>query len=30
MNSLRNKFEMLRDCIKGNVETILISETKLD
>ena len=28
-NSLRNKFEMLKDCIKGNIDILLISETKL-
>ena len=28
-NSLRNKFEMLENCIKGNVDILLISETKL-
>ena len=30
IDSLRNKFEMLKDWIKDNVDILLISETKLD
>ena len=30
INSIRNKFEMLVDGISGNVDVLLISETKLD
>ena len=30
INSLRNKFELLCHQIKGNVDILLISETKLD
>ena len=30
INSLRNKFDSLVDQIKGNVDTLVISETKLD
>ena len=29
INSLRNKFDALVDQIKGNVDILLISETKL-
>lgn len=29
INSLQNKFEMLNGCIKGNVDILLIFETKL-
>ena len=30
INSLRNKFKMLKKCIKDNAGILLISETKLD
>ena len=30
INSLRNKFDLLTDQIKGNVDVLAISETKLD
>ena len=30
INSLRNKLELLADQIKGNVDLLAISETKLD
>ena len=30
INSLRNKFDLLTDQIKGNVDVLVISETKLD
>ena len=30
INSLRYKFEMSKDCIIGNVDILLTSETKLD
>ena len=30
INSLRNKFDLLADQIKGNVDVLAISETKLD
>ena len=30
INSLRNKFEMLIDIVKGTVDILVISETKLD
>ena len=30
INSLRNKFESLQEQIIGNVDILLISETKLD
>ena len=30
INSIRNKFEMLCEFIKGNVDILLISETKID
>ena len=30
INSLRNKFEMLKELIKDKIDIILISETKLD
>ena len=30
INSLRNKFDALVDQIKGNVDILVISETKLD
>ena len=30
INSIRNKFEMLSDQIKGNIEVLLVSETKID
>ena len=30
INSIRNKFDMLSDLIKGKVDILLISETKLD
>ena len=30
INSVRNKFEMLSNCIKGNLYILIISETKLD
>ena len=29
INSLRNKFETLKDCIRGNADTLSITETKL-
>ena len=30
INSLRNKFDLLTDQIKGNVDVLVVSETKLD
>ena len=30
INSLRNKFELLVDQIKGNIDVLMISETKID
>ena len=30
INSIRNKFDLLVDQIKGNVDIMVISETKLD
>ena len=30
INSVRNKFDLLVDQIKGNVDVLVISETKLD
>ena len=30
INSIRNKFEMLLDQIKGNMDILLVSETKID
>ena len=30
INSLRNKFDLFKDQIKGNVDVLVISETKLD
>ena len=30
INSIRNKFELLSEQIKGNVEVLMISETKID
>ena len=30
INSLRNKFDLLTDHIKGNIDVLVISETKLD
>ena len=30
INSIRNKFDMLVDLIKGKVDILLISETKID
>ena len=30
INSLRNKFELLTEKIKGNIDILLISETKTD
>ena len=30
INSVRNKFEMLSDQIKDNIEILLVSETKVD
>ena len=30
INSLRNKFDLLTDQIKGNVDVLVISETRLD
>ena len=30
INSIRNKFEMISDQIKGNVDVYLVSETKTD
>ena len=30
MNFIRNKFEMLSNSIKGNLDILMISETKLD
>ena len=30
INSIRNKFEMLSDQIKGNIDVLLVSETKID
>ena len=30
ISSIRNKFEMLSDQIKGNIEVLLVSETKID
>ena len=30
INSIRNKFEMLLDLIKGNIDILLVSETKID
>ena len=29
-NSLRNKFELLVDQVKGNIDVLMISETKID
>ena len=30
INSLRNKFELLADQFKGNIDVLMISETKFD
>ena len=30
INSIRNKYEMLSDQIKGNIGVLLVSETKID
>ena len=30
INFIRNTFEMLSDQIKGNIDTLLVSETKID
>ena len=30
INSLRNKFELLVDQVKGNIDVLMISETKID
>ena len=30
INSLRNKFEMLKEVIRNKIDILLISETKLD
>ena len=30
INSLRNKFELLVDQVKGNIDVLMISETKTD
>ena len=30
INSVRNKFEMLSDQIKGNIDVLLVSKTKID
>ena len=30
INSLRYKFEPLVECVKGNIDVLLISETKMD
>ena len=30
INSIRNKFDFLRDQIKGNIDVLMVSETKLD
>ena len=30
INSIRNKFEMLSDQIKGNIDVLFVSETKID
>ena len=30
INSLRNKFELLAEVIKGNLDILIITETKLD
>ena len=30
INSLRNKFEALKETIKGNLDILIITETKLD
>ena len=30
INSIRNKFDMLTDLIRGNIDILLISETKID
>ena len=30
INSIRNKFELLSKQIKGNVDVLMISETKID
>ena len=30
INSIRNKFEMLSDQIKGNIDVLLVLETKID
>ena len=30
INSLRNKFELLVDQVKGNIDDLMISETKID
>ena len=30
INSIKNKFEMLSDQIKGNIDVLLVSETKFD
>ena len=30
LNSIRNKFELLKDQIKGNIDILMISKTKID
>ena len=30
INSIRNKFDFLADVVKGNIEILMISESKLD
>ena len=30
INSIRNKFELLSEQVKGNVDVLMISETKID
>ena len=30
INSLRNKFELFVDQVKGNIDVLMISETKFD
>ena len=29
-NYIRNKFDFLTECLSGNVDAIMISETKID
>ena len=30
MNSIRNKFNDLQELIKGNIDVVIIAETKID